>query len=320
MGSCGGRGVGAAAGWRWLVAFWNLLLLLLAGGGVYLHLLGPLPPAAAIAHPPPVAARHPPAETSNAPAPEPAKPPALAAPPRQLYAAAWDRKDRQPRIAVLLAGMAMHEAASLQAIADLPAPVSLAVSPYAVRTAAVLAAAQAGGHEILLSLPLEPQNYPLNDPGPLALLTGLAPAVNAERLERVLGTISGFAGVTTALGGLRGERFAGSEAMVPVLGQLARRGLLFVDARPGATPASTDGLYARSADLVLDEPPLRADIEARLAALEEIARAKGTALGIVGGPAPVTVARLAAWSTGLAARGLTLVPVSALTALPEPRK
>ena len=136
----------------------------------------------------------------------------------------------------------------------------------------------------------------------------------------MLASFAGYAGVTTALGGLRGERFAGADAMTPVLRRLAARGLLFIDARPGATPAGTEGLYSRAADLILDEPAHRSDIEAQLARLEEIARAKGTALGIAGGPAPVTVARIAAWSTGLAARGLTLVPVSALATLPEPRK
>lgn len=239
---------------------------------------------------------------------------------RQAYAAAWDRGDRSPRVAILITGIGMNEAESLQAIADLPSVVSFGVNPYAFRPARVLEAARNGGHEVFLSLPLEPANYPLNDPGPLALLSGLAPAANAEKLERVLGLFGGYVGVTTAMGGLRGERFAGSEAMMPVLEQFAARGLIFVDGRAGAALPAVAGLYGRAADLVLDEPPVRAEIEARLARLEEVARAKGAAIGVTGSPAPLTVARILAWSNGLAAKGLVLVPVSALATLHDPKK
>ena len=58
------------------------------------------------------------------------------------------------------------------------------------------------------------------------------------------------------------------------------------------------------------------DIEARLARLEQIAVAQGSALGVAGPLRPVVIERLRAWSRDLQARGITLVPVSAL---PPPR-
>jgi polysaccharide deacetylase 2 family uncharacterized protein YibQ len=163
---------------------------------------------------------------------------------------------------------------------------------------------------------MEPQGYPLNDAGDHALLTGASAEQNADRLDWALSRFAGYVGATSALGLLRGERFAGyASQMEPLLDALAARGLLYVDARPAQHPPGR--LWGRSVDLVVDEPAVRTEIEAKLAALEQIARDKGTALGLVGAIRPVTVDRLAAWSNGLAAKGLVLAPVTALVLQPE---
>ena len=73
----------------------------------------------------------------------------------------------------------------------------------------------------------------------------------------------------------------------------------------------------RVADLLVDEPAVRAEIDARLARLEELARDRGSALGVAGLPGPVTVERLAAWAATLDQRGISLVPVSALVPPPS---
>ena len=104
--------------------------------------------------------------------------------------------------------------------------VTLAVSPYAVNPQALLQAARFSEHEYLLSLPMEPQSYPLNDPGPRALLTSLPRAENLKRLNWVLARIQGYVGVTDALGnGMLGARFAAMpKQMTPVLRQIAVAG------------------------------------------------------------------------------------------------
>jgi polysaccharide deacetylase 2 family uncharacterized protein YibQ len=75
-------------------------------------------------------------------------------------------------------------------------------------------------------------------------------------------------------------------------------------------------------DLVIDDPADRdvADrdmINAKLTELEQLARDAGSAMGLVMRPTPVAVARMAAWSNGLSARGLALAPVSALVLPPS---
>ena len=178
------------------------------------------------------------------------------------YAARFDPADHHPRVALLLAGIGLDPGASGDAIRDLPAAISLAISPYAPDPTALLAAARAAGHEYLLSLPMEPARYPLNDPGPRALLTSHTPAQNQAALIWALSRFPGYVGVTGALGAMDGERFAGaSEDIDPVLRRLAARGLLYVDPRPGA--ARLPFAWGRAADVTIDRADDPAAIDRR---------------------------------------------------------
>lgn len=234
--------------------------------------------------------------------------------PMQFYAAYADPAEQRPRVAVLLAGLGMNQADSLAAIRDLPAAVSLSVSPYAADPAPLLAAARAAGHEVLLGIPMEPQGYPLNDEGSEALLTSLPEQENMRRLEWSLSRLRGYAGATAALGALRGERFAGApELMGPVLHDLAARGLFYIDPRPGAPPPP--GVVGRSADVNLDATA-SGGVEAALERLARHAREHGSALGIIA-ITPAATEALAVWAHSLDAGQIALVPVSALAAAPK---
>lgn len=231
--------------------------------------------------------------------------------PMQVYAAGFDRTSLRPRVGLLVAGMGLNQADSEAAIRSLPGGVTLAFSPYAQDTTKLLAAARAAEHEYLLSIPMEPQGFPLNDPGPQSLMTTLSRDENRPRLEWALSRIGGYAGVTGALGNIRGERFASMpDQMQPVLAELAHRGLLYVDPRPGAAPLPL--VWDRPIDLIADEPDGAADIDAKLAQLSKLAREKGSALGLVMAPRPIAIQRIASWANGLMADGLALAPVSAL--------
>jgi polysaccharide deacetylase 2 family uncharacterized protein YibQ len=172
-------------------------------------------------------------------------------------------------------------------------------------------------HEYLLSIPMEPQGYPVNDPDDRhALMTSLSPSQNLDRLRWVLSRLTGYVGVTSALGQMHGERLAGVPSQFgPVLEEVAHRGLLFVDARTGQPPLAQ--AWSRSVDVAIDDDPVDATaLDQRLDALTHLALDKGSALGLISVPRPVTLARVAAWTTTLAAKGLALTPVSALVLPP----
>jgi hypothetical protein len=75
--------------------------------------------------------------------------------------------------------------------------------------------------------------------------------------------------------------------------------------------ASTLALPRAYANAVIDAVPARADIERRLASLENRARIDGVAVGLASNY-PVTLAVVKAWLAGVAQRKYQLVPVSAV--------
>jgi uncharacterized protein len=341
------------AGWRGLGRFWLAVLLLLTATAITLQVLGPPRPAGQALAPAPSPPPAPQASAAPAPAPARAVPaarpgrdspgpiadpdPALMEPvtgqrneflpriaadermPMQVYAAGFDRTSRRPRVGLILAGVGLHQDESIAAIKALPAGVTLAFSPYATNPARLLAEARLAEHEYLVSVPMEPQGFPLNDPGPQALMTNLAPEQNRVRLEWALSRFTGYVGATGALGAMRGERFAGlAEQMNPVLTELAQRGLLYVDPRPNGEALPL--VWQRDVDLVVDEPPSAAQIDQRLGELAKRARERGAALGLAGTVRPVTTERIAKWADGLMNDGVVLAPVSALAEPPRGAK
>lgn len=235
----------------------------------------------------------------------------------RAYGREFDRRDARSRIGVIVADIGLSAVQTEEAIRRLPGAVALAVSPYAARPAQAAERARERGMETLISIPLEPAGYPLNDPGDRALLTGHPLAENIARLDWSLARAQGYVGAIGAIGGMRGERFAAlPDAIGPVQEALSRRGLLYIDPRPGA-PAPARA-WGRSVDVILDEPGgTRGEIDRRLAELERIARERGAALGLSGSASPVMVERVAAWAAGLEARGFVLAPVTAMIRRPE---
>ena len=222
-------------------------------------------------------------------------------------------KPDTPRIAIIVDGLGVSSHATSDAIAKLPGPVTLGFMPYGEDVAALVARARRGGHEILLQVPMEPFDYPDNDPGPQTLLTTLAPEQNMDRLYWLMSRFSGYVGLTNAMG----ARFTASEqSFTPVLRETAKRGLIFVD--DGANPRSIAGRIAGAnnmafakADVVLDTVPTPDEIDRALALLEMSARSHGVAVGEASA-LPVSIDHIAKWAKALESRGLLLVPITAV--------
>ena len=90
---------------------------------------------------------------------------------------------------------------------------------------ALVASLRADGHEVLLQIPLEPADYPKEDPGPHTLLTSLPAAENMKRLQWLMSRYTGYVGITNHMG----AKFeATQDALTPVLEEVKARGLLYV--------------------------------------------------------------------------------------------
>jgi uncharacterized protein len=223
-----------------------------------------------------------------------------------------------PRIAIVVEGLGISATGTAEALGKLPGPVTLAFAPYGSDLARWVARARSDGHEILLQVPLEPFDYPDNDPGPQTLLTTLPAAQNLDRLHWFMSRLQGYVGLANHMG----ARFTSNEpAMSALLRETGRRGLIYFD--DGSSARSVTGQVAGSAnvpfakaDVVLDALPTPAGIDAALAKLEALARERGIAVGAAAA-LPVAVSRIAQWAKAAESRGLTLVPITAVALKPK---
>jgi len=240
-------------------------------------------------------------------APDGTRPSVAYARPRELPA---NRKD-SPRIAIIIGSVGISASGTADAFAKLPAPVTFAVAPYGTDLDKMAEHARADNHEVLLQVPMEPFDYPDNDPGPQTLLTSLSADQNVDRLQWLMSRFTGYVGITSAMG----ARFTASElALAPVLRETAKRGLIYVD--DGGSQRSVAGQIAGSqnlpfakTDLVLDAVPTPVEIDRALARLELLARDNGAAVGLATAQ-PATIARIAEWAKKVEGRGFVLVPIT----------
>jgi len=214
----------------------------------------------------------------------------------------------RPRIGVLVTGLGLNRGVTAAAIADLPPEITLSFSPYAPDLAAWIDAAHAYGHEAMIDLPLQPRNYPQDDPGPLGLLTALNKDENLRRLGELLKGADGVAGLATQFG----DRFlADPAALRPVLSELGQRGLgLIVTADIEETVKDmADAPLHMRVDETLPQDASRQALTAEVEALLGTARAKGTVLTAV--PAyPLSIAALTSLAAAAKDRGMAVVPAT----------
>jgi polysaccharide deacetylase 2 family uncharacterized protein YibQ len=226
--------------------------------------------------------------------------------PFQAYARPF-KDNGKPRIALVVGGLGLNAAATRAAIERLPPEVTLSFVPYADGLQGWIDLARADGHEVMLEIPMEPLDYPNNDPGPYTLMASARPEETVKRLEWLLSRATGYFAVTNYLGG----RFLTADAaMAAFTGALKARGLGFVD--DGSAPRRTaSGLPRASADTIVDEQLSADAIDRQLLALEAAALQRGQALG-AGFAYPLTVDSVIRWAQGLAGRGYQLAPASAI--------
>ncbi len=233
--------------------------------------------------------------------------------PAEVYSSATpaSKSEALPRIAIVIGGMGLSTTATETAIDALPGEVTLAFAPYGAEVDRLANRARQSGHELALQIPLEPYDYPDNDPGPHTLLTGLSTDQNRDRLHWIMSRFTGYVGVLNYMG----ARFTASdESLRPILGELRDRGLIYLD--DGTSPRSIAGnisaevgLPFAQANLVIDAVPSQKEIESQLSKLVEIAKMRGIAIG-VGSGLPITIHAIDEWAQQLKSEGVVLVPAS----------
>jgi len=216
-----------------------------------------------------------------------------------------------PRIVIVVGGLGLSQTGTQNAIDALPEDVTLAFAPYGSSLQRWVAKAREEHHEVILQVPMEPNDYPQENPGEHTLLAS-AGATNRDDLHWVLSRMTGYAGVMNHMG----ARFTADDtALLPILGEIGERGLYYLD--DGTSPRSRAEAIGEAlqvpvvtADRTLDRRRGATDIKSELAALEAIARTKGLAVGVASA-FPTSVETIAAWVRDVESRGIFVVPASA---------
>ncbi|MEO1248953.1 MAG: divergent polysaccharide deacetylase family protein [Pseudomonadota bacterium] len=251
------------------------------------------------------------------PAPEIAPELDTALPPWQAHSRPFEATDDSPRIAIVVTDLGLSAAATQLAIQDLPGEVTLAFAAHAPDLDTWIPQTRAAGHEALVMVPMEPEDYPVNDPGPYTLLTSQAPSTNIDRLDWSLRRATGFVGIIDT----KGSRFtAVADAVQPVVEEIGNRGLLVLDSGNEASVmpavARESQVPVTASDTFITDFASGNAIDLRLTELEAIARDNGSAVGVAF-PYPILFERLKSWIEGLDDKGIVLAPITAVVDLPE---
>ncbi|MBF0393152.1 MAG: divergent polysaccharide deacetylase family protein, partial [Alphaproteobacteria bacterium] len=217
----------------------------------------------------------------------------------------------RPMVVVVIDDLGLDRRRSERILA-LPGPLTTAFLPYARDLGAQTQAARARGHELLVHVPMEPQDE-AEDPGPEALRAAAGPEAIRLRLGQGLSRFGGFIGINNHMG----SRFTSDLAAMRVLmSVLKEHGLMFLDSvtsdrTVGRMAAREAGVPFVARDVFLDDKNDAEAVARQLDRLEESARRNGAAVAICH-PRDITIDALARWLPTLEAKGLVLVPLSAV--------
>ncbi len=252
-------------------------------------------------------------EPAVAPTPEPEQEAVVPLQKWQKFARAFDQKDTRPRIGLIVADLGLASAVTETAVKELPGEVSLSFSSVTPNLEEATTKARLAGHEIILSVPMEPEHYPQQDPGPNTLLLNLPNKDNVSRISWVMAQTDGYVAVMPSMG----EKFVTSEQKLsPVLDVVKDQQVMILDSTLNKNsliaPLSRLGKipFTRS-DALVDAASSTESLETQLSRLEVIAREQGQAIGIVV-PYPAALGDVKTWIGTLAAKGIVLAPLTAL--------
>ncbi len=219
----------------------------------------------------------------------------------------------RPKIAILLGGMGLNPKLTQRATRELPGDVTFAFAPYGDNLQEQVNKARTNGHEVLLQLPMEPMGFPANNPGPRTLLSDADDVANIEALHWHMSRFAGYTGITNYMGG---KLLNTPKALKPVMLELRKRGLIYLEDASTAVTISEDvatkaNVPYRNSEIVIDGVPTPEGIATALELLEAEAKANGFAVG-TGSGLEVTQEAVKEWAKELREKGIILVPVSAL--------
>jgi uncharacterized protein len=209
---------------------------------------------------------------------------------------------RLPKVAIIIDDMG-HDKKIAEKFFSLNASLTYSVLPYSRFCRDISDLAVQKGYEVMLHLPMEPNEYPDVDPGPGALTVAMTPDERIGQLKRNLSAVAHIKGVNNHMGS---RLTALSDEMNQVFSILKQRELFFIDSRTTAATQTKSSAklfkvpYAER-DVFLDHVQNRKMIRRQIDALVNIAEIHGKAVAI-GHPHHMTYEVLSEMLPGLQER------------------
>jgi polysaccharide deacetylase 2 family uncharacterized protein YibQ len=217
-----------------------------------------------------------------------------------------------PLLAIIMddLGRSTHAA---DLLISMPQQVTFSILPDEPHAVQIAEMAHLADREVMLHVPMEPQGFPAVNPGQEALFVKYNATEIRRRFEQLLAKVPYVTGANNHMG----SRFTeDARALAPVMESLREKGLFFIDSRTTGRSrvskvAYRYGVPTLNRDVFLDNVAEVEAIVLEIRRLEGKARRQGMAIGICH-PYPETLEALRRELPGLAARGITIVPVSVL--------
>lgn len=214
-----------------------------------------------------------------------------------------------PKLAIVIDDLGRSLKSAVD-FASLDIPLTFAVFPKLSESHAVAGYFISRQRDIMLHMPMEPRDFPAQNPGPGAIFMGMdAQELQQEVLED-LASVPGIIGINNHMGS---RLTADSQKMDQVMATLKGRNLFFLDSRTIADSvayksALKAGIPALQRDVFLDNDRDVEKILDQFLVLIEIAKVKKQAIGI-GHPYPETLKALTKVSEIADSAGVEIVPV-----------
>jgi len=193
-------------------------------------------------------------------------------------------------------------------VAAMQPTIGVAVLPFLPSSSETAVALHKTGHEVWLHLPMEPNGYPANKPGPGAVFVAMAEDEVRMTVRSAMNNIPFAVGMNNHMGS---RATADLKVMTWVMQEIKGRGMAFIDSRTtvetvAETAARAQGIKTGRRKVFLDNERSAAAIRRQLDEAVYRALIDGQAIAI-GHMAAVTIGVLEDEIPGLEARGITLV-------------
>jgi uncharacterized protein len=248
---------------------------------------------------PPLAVKKPVVKTGPAQSKQPGPAPVAEPPlPYEIYPARDLPGDRtalsvkkrpRPAVSIIIDDMGYKKALA-EEFCRLGAALTFSVIPLSPYKTSIIKSASDHGIEIMLHLPMEPNEFPRVDPGPGALFSSMTPDELIAQLNQDLDDVPLAKGVNNHMGS---KLTSSSFQMNQIFSILKKRGLFFIDSRTTAETVAWQSARLLQVpftqrDVFLDNVQERASVKKQILTLIKTARQHGGAVGI-GHPYAITL-------------------------------